>query len=52
MLATINALRKEVQSGLVPDFAFIEINCLRLKSPADACKSLMWYGFSIIFCVH
>ncbi len=38
VLATINALRKDVTAGKLPDFSFIEINCLRLKSPADACK--------------
>lgn len=37
VLATINALRKDVTAGNLPDFSFIEINCLRLKSPADAC---------------
>ena len=40
VLATINALRKDVTAGKLPDFSFIEINCLRLKSPADACECI------------
>ena len=39
VLATINSLKKEAERGDLPEFSFIEINCLRLKSPADACKS-------------
>ena len=38
VLSCINALRKETESKLIPEFDFIEINCLRLKSPIDACK--------------
>lgn len=43
VLATINALRKEVAAGQLPDFSFIEINCLRLKSPSDACKCGLFF---------
>lgn len=38
LLSVINNLRKEVEVGTLDNFSFIEINCLRLKSPADACK--------------
>jgi hypothetical protein len=38
VVASINALRKEVAAGTLPDFSYIEINCLHLKSPMDACK--------------
>lgn len=38
--ATINALRKEAESGQLKDFNFIEINCLKLKAPSDAYSSL------------
>ena len=39
--ATINNLLKEAQSGKLPRFQFIEINCLMLKQPIDA-YSAMW----------
>jgi Cdc6-like AAA superfamily ATPase len=38
VLASVNQLRREVEAGTLPEFSFIEINCLRLKSPLDACK--------------
>jgi len=38
VLASVKHLRSDVEQGLLRDFAFIEINCLRLKSPSDACK--------------
>jgi hypothetical protein len=38
VLSCINSLRTEVENNTLPDFTFIEINCLRLKSPADACE--------------
>jgi ATP-dependent Clp protease ATP-binding subunit ClpA len=37
VLASINSLRKQVEAQTLPEFNFIEINCLRLKSPSDAC---------------
>jgi Cdc6-like AAA superfamily ATPase len=40
VLASINQLRTEVAAGKLNEFSFIEINCLRLKSPYDACKGL------------
>lgn len=40
VLSSINNLRKQAEAGTVPEFSFIEINCLRLKSPSDACKLL------------
>lgn len=41
----IKALRREVAEGRLADFRFIEINCLRLKAPADAYTQL-WRGIS------
>ncbi len=38
VLASVNNLRKQAEVGTLPEFSFIEINCLRLKSPSDACK--------------
>ena len=42
VLSSISALknenRKSLTGGPTLDFDFIEINCLRLQSPADACK--------------
>ena len=49
VLATINALRKDVTAGKLPDFSFIEINCLRLKSPADACECDVHFPFILWF---
>ena len=45
VLSCINNLRKEVEDGTLENFSFIEINCLRLKSPADSCKSSLIYTF-------
>ena len=44
----INNLRNEVEAGTLENFSFIEINCLRLKSPADACKFIR---VSVTLCV-
>jgi hypothetical protein len=38
VLSCINRLRKEAENGNLPEFDFLEINCLRLKHPNDACK--------------
>ena len=38
VIAVITALQKEAESGKIPSFHFVEINCLRLKNPTDACK--------------
>jgi hypothetical protein len=38
VLATVAALQKEVKIGKFPYFEFVEINCLRLQTPGDACK--------------
>lgn len=39
VLASIEALqRQEVEKGTLEDFDFLEINCLRLQSPQEACK--------------
>jgi Tfp pilus assembly pilus retraction ATPase PilT len=38
VLSCINSLRKEAENRQIPEFDFIEINCLRLKAPVDACK--------------
>jgi len=45
VLASINALRKEAEQQRIPEFNFIEINCLRLKSPTDA-YTLLWRGLT------
>lgn len=39
--ASIAALKKEVNAKLIPDFEFVEINCLQLQTPADA-YSVLW----------
>lgn len=41
VISCISSLRKSVEAGSLPEFDFVEINCLRLKSPADACKSTL-----------
>ncbi len=38
VLSCIDALLDEATDGKLPLFEFVEINCLRLHSPADACK--------------
>ena len=48
VLASINKLRSEVAAGTLPDFAFIEINCLRLKGPTDACED----EIVLKYCLH
>lgn len=45
VLASIASLKKDVKNGLLDDFDFIEINCLRLHTAADAYTSL-WRGIS------
>ena len=45
VLATINELRDEAVKGLLPAFNFVEINCLRLQSPAQAYAAL-WRGLT------
>jgi hypothetical protein len=49
VLASINQLRSEVAAGKLNEFSFIEINCLRLKSPHDACKCFITWSLT---CVH
>lgn len=38
VIAVITALQKQAESGVIPAFHFVEINCLRLKNPTDACE--------------
>ena len=45
VLATINELRIEADQGLIPHFDFVEINCLRLQSPAQA-YTVLWRGLT------
>jgi Cdc6-like AAA superfamily ATPase len=48
VLATVNELRKEAsEAGArdIPEFNFIEINCLRLQTPAAA-YSVLWRGLT------
>jgi len=45
VLASIANLKKEAKKGLIDDFDFVEINCLRLHAAADAYTSL-WRGIS------
>lgn len=40
VLATISALKKEASENKFPRFDFVEINCLRLATPADAYTAL------------
>eukprot|EP00981_Chlorochromonas_danica_P005493 scaffold1110_cov182-Ochromonas_danica.AAC.20 len=35
--SALRSLRKEVADGTLTNFRYIEINCLKLKSPSDAC---------------
>jgi Cdc6-like AAA superfamily ATPase len=44
VLSVMAALRKECIDGSgLPEFNFIEINCLKLQSPNDACKLNLFY---------
>ena len=45
VLATVNELKKEVEQGKLPDFNFLEINCLRLQAPAQA-YTVLWRGIN------
>ena len=47
VLATINELKAEAEQvpSLLPAFDFLEINCLRLQSPAQA-YTVLWRGLS------
>lgn len=48
VMSCINALRSEAAQGKLNGFNFIEINCLRLKTPIDVCKWLLIYN--IVLC--
>ncbi|KAJ1433861.1 P-loop containing nucleoside triphosphate hydrolase protein [Ochromonadaceae sp. CCMP2298] len=48
VLASVEALRKQAQSGKLADFNFIEINCLKLKCPTDA-YTLLWRGLTGVY---
>jgi Cdc6-like AAA superfamily ATPase len=39
VVASLKSLLREVKAGTIPEFDAIEINCLRLHSPADACEN-------------
>ena len=43
--ATVRALEKEAGRKEIPQFLFVEINCLKLQSPADA-YTLLWREIS------
>jgi len=43
--ATVRALEKEAERKEIPHFQFVEINCLKLQSPADA-YTLLWREIS------
>jgi Cdc6-like AAA superfamily ATPase len=45
VLATVQELKAEAEKGLLPDFDFLEINCLRLQSPAQA-YTVLWRGMT------
>ena len=45
VLTSINTLKAEMESNDIPDFTFIEINCLRLQSPLEA-YTVLWRGIS------
>ncbi len=45
VIATINELRSESLKGDLPEFHFVEINCLRLQAPASA-YSVLWRGLT------
>jgi Cdc6-like AAA superfamily ATPase len=38
VLACIQSLERLMQVGQLPSFVFLEINCLRMRNPTDACK--------------
>lgn len=45
VLATVQELRKEASKGDIPEFDFVEINCLRLQSPQEA-YTVAWRGMT------
>ena len=49
VLASIKSLVEEARNKLIPDFLFIEINCLRISQPAEA-YTLLWRALSGEFC--
>lgn len=49
VLASIKSLVEEARNGTIPDFLFVEINCLRISQPAEA-YTLLWRSLSGEFC--
>lgn len=49
VLASIRSLVEEARNGSIPDFLFVEINCLRISQPAEA-YTLLWRSLSGEFC--
>ena len=49
VLASIRSLVEEARNGTIPDFLFVEINCLRISQPAEA-YTLLWRSLSGEFC--
>jgi origin recognition complex subunit 1 len=45
VLATVQELRKEAAKGDIPEFDFVEINCLRLQAPSEA-YTVAWRGMT------
>ena len=45
MLASIKSLIIEARNKLIPDFSFVEINCLRISSASEA-YTLLWRALS------
>ena len=42
ILSVVKALQKETEEGKLAPFEFVEINCLRLQTPSDACEFLFF----------
>jgi origin recognition complex subunit 1 len=51
VLAALGMLRGDLKKGLVRDFTFVEINCLRITSPHDA-YTVLWRGISGEYMAH
>lgn len=49
ILRSIKSLQEKSSSGELPEFEFVEINCLRLQTPSDACK---WIHSSLVRSCH
>lgn len=49
VLSCIDTLEDEAAQGKVPAFEFLEINCLRLHTPSDACKFVFCFLLVCLF---